>query len=75
MVDDYLHALEERIPGIISELVPYTLSFTARITFMVINFFVALIVSIYFIATKEKFMAQLKKTLFAFMKKEKADRL
>lgn len=75
MIEDYLIQLEQRIPEYISEIVPYTLNFTAKLSGFIINSFVAIIVSIYFIATKEKFMAQIKKTLFAFMKKERAERL
>jgi len=75
VIADYIDQLEEKVPEIISLIVPYTLDFTAKLSGFILNFFIAIIVSIYFIATKEKFMAQIKKTLFALMKKEKAERL
>lgn len=56
-------------------ILPYTVDITARITGAVINIFVAVVVSIYFLGSKERFFAQIKKLLYAHMKKEKVDRL
>lgn len=56
-------------------ILPYTVDITARITGAVINIFVAVVVSIYFLGSKERFFAQIKKLLYAHLKKEKVDRL
>lgn len=56
-------------------ILPYTVDITARITGAIINIFVAVVVSIYFLGSKERFFAQIKKLLYAHMKKEKVDRL
>ena len=56
-------------------ILPYTVDITTKVTGAVINIFVAIVVSIYFLGSKERFFAQIKKTLYAHCKKEKVDRL
>lgn len=74
VVQDNLAQLEDKAPEFLSAVVPQTINITTRAVNIIINFFVAVVVSIYFIATKEKYMAQLKKTTFALFKKERAER-
>lgn len=73
---DRLTALEETIPSFFTDYVlPYTVNLTTKITGTIINIFVAICVSIYFIASKERFYAQIKKMLYAHMNTDKVDRL
>lgn len=73
---DRLTNLEETIPQYITtNVLPYTVNLTTTITGTIINLFVAIVVSIYFIVSKERFYAQIKKLLYAHFKKEKVDRL
>ncbi len=67
---------EETLPTFLADIVlPYTVNFTTAAVGLTINLFVAIIVSIYFIAMKERFYAQIKKALYAHVKTEKVDRL
>lgn len=68
--------LEGSLPTLLTKYVlPYTVDITTRIGSMLINLFIAIVVSIYFVANKERFYAQIKKMLYAHVKKEKVDRL
>lgn len=53
----------------------YLLDFTLGITYEVINFFLALILAIYMLASKEILISQLKLIIYAFVSKNKADRI
>ncbi|EGS9999585.1 AI-2E family transporter [Clostridium perfringens] len=53
----------------------YLLDFTLGITYGVINFFLALILAIYMLASKEILISQLKLIIYAFFNKNKADRI
>ena len=53
----------------------YLLDFTLGITYGVINFFLALILAIYMLASKEILISQLKLIIYAFVNKNKADRI
>ncbi|MDH5067573.1 AI-2E family transporter [Clostridium perfringens] len=53
----------------------YLLDFTLGITYGVINFFLALILAIYMLASKEILISQLKLIICAFVSKNKADRI
>ncbi|ELC8456882.1 AI-2E family transporter [Clostridium perfringens] len=53
----------------------YLLDFTLGITYGVINFFLALILAIYMLASKEILISQLKLIIYAFVSKNKADRI
>lgn len=67
---------ENSIPSFFTNYVlPYTVDITTTITGTIINIFIAIVVSIYFIGSKERFYAQIKKMLYAHMKKEKVNRL
>ncbi len=70
-----LHNIEKNIPDLLSWVVPYTMNITAALSKIILNTFIAIIVSIYFIGTKEKYFAQTKKFLYARIKKEKVDSL
>ena len=65
-----------KLPTYITDyILPYTVDITTKITGAIINIFVAIVVSIYFLGSKERFFAQIKKMLYAHCKKEKVDRL
>ncbi|HHV86936.1 MAG TPA: AI-2E family transporter, partial [Petrimonas sp.] len=71
-----LAGLEDSLPSLLTDYVlPYTMNITAKITSIIVNLFIAIVVSIYFLARKERFYAQTKKTLYAHMKTEKVERL
>ena len=53
----------------------YLLDFTLGITYGVINFFLSLILAIYMLASKEILISQLKLIIYAFVSKNKADRI
>lgn len=53
----------------------YLLDFTLGITYGVINFFLALILAIYMLASKEILISQVKLIIYAFVSKNKADRI
>ncbi|MEG2658456.1 MAG: AI-2E family transporter [Clostridiales bacterium] len=64
---------EKGIPDFISWIVPYTVNITTALSKVLLNIIIAVIVSIYFIGTKEKFFAQIKKLLYANCKTEKVN--
>lgn len=71
-----LSGLEDSLPTLLTDYVlPYTVDITTKITSIIVNLFIAIVVSIYFIARKERFYAQTKKMLYAHMKKEKVERI
>ncbi|MDO4541384.1 MAG: AI-2E family transporter [Bacillota bacterium] len=70
-----LHDMENSIPDVLSWVVPYTMNFTAALSKVILNTFIAIVVSIYFIGTKEKYFAQTKKLLYAHIKENKVDSL
>lgn len=73
---DQLLSLENSIPTFFTDYVlPYTVNITTTVTGTVINLFVAIIVSIYFIGSKERFYAQIKKLMYAHLKTERVDRI
>ena len=73
---EHLLNLENSIPTFFTDYVlPYTVNITTTITGTVINLFVAIIVSIYFIGSKERFYAQIKKMMYAHLKTERVDRI
>lgn len=74
-LNETLHQLESNIPDLISWVVPYTMDLTATLSKIVLNIFISIMVSIYFIGTKEKYFAQIKKFLYANLKEEKVDSL
>lgn len=68
--------METMFPDFVTEyILPYTVNITTAVTSVVINLFIAIVVSIYFISSKEKFFAQIKKVFYAHMKEEKVNRL
>lgn len=56
-------------------LVPEALNIVAKLSTGILNVFVGVIVSIYMLSGKEKFIAQLKKTMLAFLKKDHVDKV
>ncbi|WP_283699386.1 AI-2E family transporter, partial [Clostridium perfringens] len=58
-----------------SAFLGYLLDFTLGITYGVINFFLSLILAIYMLASKEILISQLKLIIYAFVSKNKADRI
>ena len=74
-----INSLIQNIEGIIAKsaqhVLPHIFNLTKQITTGVINAFIAIIVSIYFLFSKELFCAQVKKMLSAFVKDEKIEKL
>lgn len=74
-----INSLIQNIEKIIAEsaqhVLPHIFNITKQITTGVINAFVAIIVSIYFLFSKELFCAQMKKMMSAFVKDEKIEKL
>lgn len=55
-------------------LVTQVLSITIGVTSSIINFFIGMILAIYMLASKEKLVLQIKKIMYAFMKKHFVDK-
>lgn len=53
----------------------YALGLTGQVTNGVINFFVAVIISIYLLMSREHFFAQLRKVLYAFFQKKTVEKM
>lgn len=64
-VEDITKNLLQTTYDILSRTVPMLLSYTTRITNSVLNLVVGIIISVYMLADKERYFAQLKKILFA----------
>ncbi len=60
---------------IAENMLPHIINATKNITSGIINVVVGVIISIYLLFSKEKFFAQIKKTLNAFLPHEKVDRM
>lgn len=68
--------IANKLPTYITDyILPYTVNITTKITGAVINIFVAIVVSIYFLGAKERFFAQIKKVLYAHCQEKNVDRL
>lgn len=67
--------IENLAPNIISAIVPYTMDITAKLSQWLLNIFIAVVVSIYLLGTKEKYCAQIKKLLYAHLKEERLKNL
>ena len=61
--------------GLLQSSVPQVVSITSQVTSTLLNTLIGLIVSVYFLADKENFVARSKKVLYAFLKRERADRV
>ncbi|MBQ1252055.1 MAG: AI-2E family transporter [Firmicutes bacterium] len=65
-----------KLPTYITDyILPYTVDITTKITGAIINIFVAIVVSIYFLGAKERFFAQIKKMFYAHFKKDTVDKM
>ena len=53
----------------------YLLGFTGQVTTGLINVFVAIIISIYLLMSRERFFAQVKKVLYAMLQKESVEKV
>lgn len=53
----------------------YALGFTGQVTTGVINVFVAIIISIYLLMSRERFFAQIRKVLYAMLQKETVEKM
>lgn len=68
-IDSFINSLIAEInkgSALISGLLPQTINIIVGFTAKLTNILIALIVTIYFLAGKETFLAQVKKTLYAF---------
>lgn len=69
IIDD-LKSISSYIASIGGTIIGTLLQFSAGITQSVLNLFIATIISIYMLASKEKFFAQIKKILYALLPKK-----
>lgn len=67
--------LVDYVVGLLSGSIPQVVNFTSQITSAVLNVVVGLIVSIYFLYSKETFFGQAKKVLYAIFKRETAGKI
>ena len=58
-----------------TDILSSSFSFVASIFTSIVNFVIGFIFAIYILAQKEKLLTQLKKILYAYVKKEKADKI
>ncbi|MBR5485704.1 MAG: AI-2E family transporter [Oscillospiraceae bacterium] len=70
IVDAFISNMYE----VVSTAAPYLINVTLNITSWVIHFVVGFIVCIYFFFAKEKFMAQIKKVMYALFSKDFVDK-
>lgn len=68
-VEDIAKNLLQTIYTGMSRMVPMLFSYTSRVTTSVLNVVVGVIISVYMLADKERFFAQLKKILYALFPK------
>lgn len=61
--------------GVLDKVIPYILDTTQKITSGVLNVVLGIIISVYVLTSKERFFAQLKKILSAFLDRDKVERL
>lgn len=67
--------LVDYVVDLLSGSIPQVVNFTSQITSAVLNVVVGLIVSIYFLYSKETFFGQTKKVLYAIFKRETAGKI
>ncbi|MBE7000253.1 MAG: AI-2E family transporter [Clostridia bacterium] len=67
--------LVDYVVDLLSGSIPQVVNFTSQITSAVLNVVVGLIVSIYFLYSKETFFGQAKKVLYAIFKRETAGKI
>lgn len=74
-VTETMNTALKDLSAFLLSLVPQLLNFSVSIGNFAIDMFMALIASIYMLATKERLTFQMKKLLYAFCKQKKADRI
>ena len=74
-ITDSLQEFIQQIYNIIQNVSPYILDFVTMIVAQLKNALLGIIFSIYFMYSKEKLIAQLKKVTYAFMKKDRVEKL
>ncbi|MGN1034612.1 MAG: AI-2E family transporter [Oscillospiraceae bacterium] len=74
-INSLIQNIEEIIAKSAQHVLSHIFNITKQITTGVINAFIAIIISIYFLFSKELFCAQIKKMLSAFVKDEKVEKL
>lgn len=57
----------------VTPIITYLIGILSSLVTQMANIFVGIIISVYFLSDKEKFAAQLKKILFSFLKRERAE--
>lgn len=65
-IEDLTKNLLQTVYNLMSRMVPLLFSYTSKVTSSVLNVVVGIIISIYMLADKERFFAQIKKSLYAF---------
>lgn len=71
---DYITQAVNGLLDMLGQVVPYLLNMTRTITIGLKNALLGLIISVYMLASKEKFFAQLKKMMYALLPKQYVDR-
>lgn len=67
--------LVSKLTSLADTLLPYLINFSKQLTSSVANIFVGIVVSIYLLAGKERFFAQIKKMLATFLSEKKYNAL
>lgn len=78
MVEELLPSVDQLVNYVVNFLsgsIPEVFNVTSQITAGILNALIGLIVSIYFLYSKEIFFAQAKKVLYALFKRSRADRI
>ncbi len=74
-IGNYINQAVNLLSGYLSSLLPKLVNMTAQVTNTVVNIFVGIIISIYMLLSKEKLIAQIKKTLYAIFSDEIANKI
>ena len=77
-VNKIIESINEFISGsykLLSDAVPYVKDFITMFINVVKNMFIGLIISVYFLYSRDKLCAQIKKSVYAIFSKDRADRL
>lgn len=75
-INEFYVYIEDQIAGLmtntnVAEFLKGTYNVTTRVAGTILNLFIAVVVSIYFLAKKETYQAQIKKTMTAYLGKER----
>ena len=73
-IESYLQNFLSGVGDFLTVLMPQIYNFTAGLFSSIFNTILGLIISVYLLSSKEKILVRMKKTVYAYLPKQKADR-